>query len=192
MFAKLSRSLIVPARLGLLMWAVFFLEITFIMDFSFLGIFPRTIFGMWGIFCSPVLHGSFWHLTSNTIPLLFLGTTLYFFYERVADKVFFNCYFLTGLMVWVFGRQTIHIGASGLIYGLAFFLMFIGFFQKDFRSIFISAIVLFMYGGLFYGLLPNQPGVSWESHLIGGITGFLMAVIYGGSSRSSGSKRSRF
>lgn len=184
MFEKLSRSVTVPARLGLLMWAIFFIEINFLVDFSFLGIYPRTIFGLWGIFCSPILHGSFLHLTSNTLPLIFLGTTLYFFYERVADQVFFSCYFLTGILVWLLGRPTIHIGASGLIYGLAFFLMFFGIFKKDFRSLFISGIILFMYGGLFYGLMPNQPGVSWESHLIGGIIGFIMALVYGRSPQS--------
>lgn len=179
MFERLSKSFTVPARLVFLMWAVFFIEITWLMDFSFLGIIPRTLYGLWGIFCSPMLHGSFWHLSSNTLPLLFLGTALYFFYDHIADQVFLNCYFLTGFLVWLFGRPTIHIGASGLIYGLAFFLMFFGFFKKDFRSLFISAIVLFMYGGLFYGILPNQPGVSWESHLLGGVVGFIMAIMYG-------------
>ncbi len=179
MFQKLNRSITVPARLALLMWVVFFLEITWLIDMSFLGVFPRTLTGLPGIICSPILHGNLWHLSSNTFPLLFLGTTLYFFYERIADQVFFNCYFLTGALVWLLGRPTIHIGASGVIYGLAFFLMFFGFFRKDLVSLFISAIILVMYGGLFYGLLPMQPGVSWESHLIGGIVGFVTAIRYG-------------
>ncbi len=186
MLDRLSRSIVVPARLVLLMWAVFFIEITWFIDLSFLGIIPRTMVGLPGIVCAPLLHGSFWHLTSNTLPLLFLGTTLYFMYGRLADKVFFYCYFLTGLLVWVFARASIHIGASGLVYGLAFFLIFFGFFRKDFRSLFISCLILFMYGGLFYGLLPVQRGVSWESHLLGAVVGFVLALRFG---RTNSGKR---
>lgn len=176
---RLNKSVVVPARLAVLIWAVFLFEISWYVDLGYLGIIPRTIPGMLGIFFSPILHGNFWHLTSNTLPLLFLGTTLYYFYERIADQVFLYSYFLPGILVWIFARQNIHIGASGLIYGLAFFLMFIGFFRRDFRSLFISAIVVILYGGLFYGLLPTHPGVSWESHLFGGVVGFLLAVRYG-------------
>lgn len=179
MLDSLSRSVVVPARLVILMWAVFFVEITWFIDLSFLGIIPRSLSGIQGILCGPLLHGNFWHLTSNTIPLLFLGTTLYFVHEKKADVVFFYCYFLTSLLVWLFARPSIHIGASGLVYGLAFFLIFYGFFRKDFRSLFISCLVLIMYGGLFYGLLPVQRGVSWESHLLGAFVGFFLALRYG-------------
>lgn len=179
MLNKLSKSLVVPARLMFLMWAVFLFEISWYIDLGYLGIIPRTIPGLLGVAFGPVLHGNFWHLASNTVPLLFLGTTLYYFYGRVAGQVFLSSYFLPGLLVWIFARQNIHIGASGLIYGLAFFLMFIGFFRKDFRSLFISAIVILLYGSLFYGLFPMHPGVSWESHLFGGIVGLLLAIRYG-------------
>lgn len=189
MFEKLSRSVVVPARLVFLMWAIYFFEVSWYIDLSMLGIIPRSLPGLLGVVFSPMLHGTFWHLTSNTFPLLFLGTTLYFFNERIADQVFFYCYFLTGFLVWLFARTSIHIGASGLIYGLAFFLIFYGFFKKDFRSLFISAIVLLMYGSLFYGLLPMQPGVSWESHLLGGIVGFTTALMYG---RRPGRKRTDY
>ena len=179
MLEKLSRSVVVPARLVILMWGVFFIEITWFLDLSYLGIIPRTVGGMPGILCAPLLHGNFWHLTSNTVPLLFLGTALYFVYGKMAEKVFFYSYFLTSLLVWLFARPSIHIGASGLVYGLAFFLIFYGFFRKDFVSLFISCLVLFMYGGLFYGLLPVQRGVSWESHLMGAIVGFFLALRFG-------------
>ncbi len=176
MLDRFSRGIVVPSRVVFFMWAIFFVEITFHMDFSRFGILPRTIVGFLGVFLSPLLHGGVGHLVSNTMPLLFLGTALYMFYDRIADRVFLQCYFLTGLLVWMFGREFIHIGASGLIYGLASFLIFIGFFRHDFRSILISLIVIFLYSGLFYGLLPMQPGVSWESHLLGGIVGFVSAV----------------
>lgn len=176
MLDRLSRGIIVPSRIVFFMWAIFFMEFTFHVDLSRFGILPRTAIGLLGVVTSPLLHGSVAHLISNTMPLLFLGTTLYMFYDRIADWVFLQCYFFTGILVWIFGRTSIHIGASGLIYGLASFLMFIGFFRQDFRSILISLLVIFLYNGLFYGILPMQPGVSWESHLLGGVVGFIAAV----------------
>ncbi|MEO0333194.1 MAG: rhomboid family intramembrane serine protease, partial [Bacteroidota bacterium] len=94
----------------------------------------------------------------------------------VANRVFLQCYFFTGILVWLFARTSIHIGASGLIYGIAFFLIFFGLFQRDFKSLLISIIILIFYGSIFYGVLPTQSYVSWESHLLGGLVGFLNAV----------------
>ncbi len=176
MLERFSRGIVMPSRVIFFMWLIFFLELTFHIDLSRFGVLPRTGIGLIGILVSPLLHGSVGHLVGNTMPLLFLGTTLYMFYDRIANKVFFQCYFLTGILVWLFGRTSIHIGASGLIYGLASFLIFIGFFRHEFRAIVISIVVIFLYSGLFYGLLPIQTGVSWESHLCGGIIGFLAAV----------------
>lgn len=167
----------VPLRLVFLMWGIFFLEGYFDIDLGVFGIWPRRIFGLIGIFASPMLHGSVMHLVSNTVPLLFLGMTLFYFYDRVARQVFFHCYFTTGFLVWVFARPSIHIGASGLIYGLASFLVFFGIFRKDFKSLFISALIIFVYGSMVYGVFPSQPGVSWESHLLGAIVGAVTAMV---------------
>ena len=173
---SISSSIIVPARLVFLMWAVYYLDRLFPGEFGVFGILPRTLRGLIGIVAAPLLHGSVAHLVSNTMPLLILGTVLYMFYDRIASRVFLQCYFLTGLLVWLFGRQFYHIGASGLIYGLASFLMFFGLFRRDFRSLLISIVIVIFYGSIFYGVLPTQPGVSWESHLFGGIVGFFNAV----------------
>ncbi len=173
-----SRSFVVPVRFTLLIWMVFFFEDAFNVSLSFLGIYPRDTFGLVGILFAPLLHGNILHLVSNTFPLLFLSTALFMFYEKIAAKVFFHCYFYTGMLVWLFARPAIHIGASGLIYGLAFFFIFLGMFRKDFKSILLSTVVVLLYGGIFYGLLPNQPNVSWESHLLGGIVGMLSAWYY--------------
>ncbi|MFP4092950.1 MAG: rhomboid family intramembrane serine protease [Cyclobacteriaceae bacterium] len=172
----ISSSIIVPARLVMLMWAVLLFEYTYKIDFALFGIWPRTISGLLGIITAPLLHGSIQHLASNTIPLLFLGTMIYMFYDRIATRVFLQCYFLPGVLVWLFARPAFHIGASGLIYGLASFLIFFGFFRRDFKSLFISIIIVIIYGGLFYGVFPNHQGVSWESHLMGGIVGFVNAL----------------
>ena len=86
-------------------------------------------------------------------------------------------YFLTGLLVWAFGRQSYHIGASGLNYGFLTFLFFMGIFRKDNRSLALSFLVLFLYSGLIAGLFPGDPRISWESHIAGAITGFVFAIL---------------
>lgn len=172
----ISSSIIVPARLVFLIWAVYFIETTFFINLTIYGILPRTIDGLVGIATAPLLHGSVAHLVSNTMPLLILGTMVYMFYDRIANRVFLQCYFVTGALVWLFARPSFHIGASGLIYGLASFLIFFGFFRKDFKSLLISIIIMIFYGSLFYGVLPTQLSVSFESHLMGGIVGFFNAL----------------
>jgi membrane associated rhomboid family serine protease len=138
---------------------------------GFLGIFPRTVNGLLGVFSAPLVHGDWGHIVSNTIPLLFLGTTVYFFYSRIASQVFIQCYFLTNILVWIIGRPFYHIGASGFVYALAFFLIALGIFRRDFKSIFISIVIIFIYGGLVYGLSPTLVGISRESHLMGAVVG---------------------
>lgn len=173
---SISSSIIVPSRLVFLMWAVYYVDRLLPGEFAIYGLLPRTVRGLLGIVTAPLLHGSVAHLVSNTMPLLILGTVLYMFYDRIAGRVFLQCYFLTGLLVWLFGRPFYHIGASGLIYGLASFLMFFGLFRRDFRSLLISIIIVIFYGSIFYGVLPTQAGVSWESHLLGGVVGFFNAI----------------
>jgi membrane associated rhomboid family serine protease len=170
-------SSVVPFRLVFLMWAAFYLELFFGFPLRMFGIIPLTLQGLIGIFTAPLLHGSLNHLVSNTIPLLFLGTVLFFFYERIAGIVFFRSYFWTNILVWIFGRQEAnHIGASGVIYGLAFFLIFFGIFRRDFMSMLISLVVVILYGGVIYGVLPTDPRVSWESHFSGALVGIYTAI----------------
>lgn len=169
-------SSVAPFRLVFIMWAVFSIEFFGQFDFGWLGIRPRTIGGLIGIFTAPMIHGNLAHLLSNTLPLLFLGSTLFFFYGRIGGTVFFRCYVWTNLLVWLFSpRVSYHIGASGLIYGLSSFLIFFGLIRKDFWSLLISIVIFLMYGGIFYGVLPLDPHVSWESHLAGSIIGGITA-----------------
>jgi len=170
------RSLVIPFRMIFIMWAVFFVNAIYTFDLSVFGIIPRQPIGLIGVLAAPLLHGSLTHLVSNTLPLLFLGTTLFFFYPRIAVKVFFQIYIISGFLVWLLARPSIHIGASGLIYGLAAFLISFGIFRKDLKSLIISIIITLIYGGLIYGILPNQPGISWESHLMGGVVGVVIAM----------------
>jgi membrane associated rhomboid family serine protease len=170
-------SSVVPFRLVFLMWAAFYVEFSFGWPLSLFGIVPWTPMGLIGIFTGPMLHGGFNHLVSNTVPLLFLGTVLFFFYEKIGGIVFFRSYFWTNVMVWLFGRHdSNHIGASGVVYGLAFFLIFFGIFRRDFTSMMISIVVIMLYGGVIYGILPTDPRVSWESHFAGALVGIYTAV----------------
>ena len=158
------------------MWLSFSIEFFFGYDFGFLGIKPRSLEGIPGILFAPIIHGSLSHLISNTLPLLFLGTTLFFFYERIGRTVFLRCYFITNVLVWIFSpRLSYHIGASGLIYGLSAFLIVFGLLRKNFVSLLISVVIILFYGGIFYGVLPLDPQISWESHLAGALVGTVTA-----------------
>jgi membrane associated rhomboid family serine protease len=170
--SSIFSSAIIAFRLVFLMWLTFSFELLYNMDLSFLGIKPRSLSGLVGIFTAPMIHGSLAHLLSNTIPLLFLGSVLFFFYQRIGAVVFFRCYFITNMLVWIFSpRISYHIGASGLIYGLASFLIFFGVLRGDLLSLLISITIFVAYGGIFYGVLPSDPSVSWESHLAGAVVG---------------------
>ena len=154
---------------------VFFIEQYYSIDLGVWGIYPRKLIGLVGIMTAPLLHSGISHIVSNTIPVLVLGTTLYFFYDRVAGRVWFNCWILTGVLVWILGREAYHIGASGLIFGLASFLIFFGIFRRDMKSLIISIIVFLIYNTMFYGVLPSHPGISWESHMFGALVGLFTA-----------------
>ncbi len=168
-------SVLRPFRFLMLMWLFFSVSFFFNIDFGFLGILPRSYFGLIGIFTGPLVHGNLNHISSNSVPVLFLGTILYFFYPKIANRIFLQCYFFTNILVWFFGRTFLHIGASGLIYALAFFLISIGFFEGKFRALIISIAVLAVYGSLIYTAFDFNQAVSWESHLFGALVGFTSA-----------------
>jgi membrane associated rhomboid family serine protease len=158
------------------MWLIHAMQVVLDMPmYVYGGLYPRTVFGIKGIFLSPWLHGSWGHLINNSIPLLVLLLMITFFYRKVAVNAILSIYILTGLAVWVFGRPVFHIGASGVVYGLVSFVFWAGIFQKNVKSIVLALIVAVLYSGMFLGVLPNEEGISWESHLIGGIVGIFVA-----------------
>ncbi len=191
--AKAPRSIYqniwIPLRMALIM-VLFFLVNTYLqVDLHFFANTPRTLEGLVGIVFSPLVHISYFHLFSNLFPLLCLGTSVYWFYGEIANKVLLRCYFVPQVLVWMFARPHAHVGASGLVYGLAFFLIFLGFFRKDFQSLIISIVILLFFGGLFYGVLPDQEGISWESHLAGAVAGAMTAFEF--SKKGTKVKRKR-
>ncbi len=143
-----------------------------------LGIYPLDIKGLMGIILSPFIHGSFSHLISNSLPLLVLGTALFYFYREVAFRVFILGLLITGLWVWVFARPSYHIGASGVLYSLAAFLFVSGIIRRHPRLMALSMLVAFLYGGMVWGIFPVREHISWESHLMGMISGALLALFY--------------
>ena len=175
---KFKNSVFFVVSFTLLLWAIKALEWAVALDFGFLGILPRTLSGTMGIITAPLIHGDALHLISNTFPLLLLGVSVFYFYDRIALEVFAWIYFLSGFWVWMAARDAYHIGASGLIYGLVAFLFFSGLFRRDTKSLTISLIVIFLYGGMLQGLFPTDGRISWESHLLGAMAGAFCAFFY--------------
>ncbi len=142
------------------------------------GILPRSIEGVSGILTGPLIHASVQHLLSNSVPLVVLASLIIYFYRSVSAQILLLIYFLTDILVFLCARPAFHIGASGIVYGLFGFLIGIGFFQRNVKSIILAFLVITFYGSLVWGVLPGQPSVSWESHLIGVLTGVMVSYWY--------------
>lgn len=165
-------------------WLMYALSSSGALDFSFstLGILPRETSGLKGILLSPIIHSSLSHILSNTLPLLVLTWMLFYFYNEIAFKTFCYLWILSGLLTWLIGRDSHHIGASGLIFSMAFFLFFSGLFRQHTPLIAVSMIVAFAYGSMIWSIFPIaeviDEQVSWEAHLSGAISGLIIAVIF--------------
>ncbi len=176
---KLLLSLIIPGIFVFLMWLTRITESLFELDLAGLGIYPLTIKGLPGILLSPFIHEDFRHLLNNSLPLLLLSVALFYFYSEIAFRIFSLTYILTGALVWLGGREAWHIGASGLVYGLASFLFFSGIIRKYYRLTALSLLIVFIYGEMVWGLFPGiYKNISWESHMLGFISGIFLALIY--------------
>lgn len=162
----------------LLLWVVFGWEQFTDHSFYTWGIYPRHWQGLRGVLFSIFIHGDINHLLSNTLPMAVLTFFTFYFYPRIGWRTFLFVWLVGGLWTWMLGRSSYHIGASGVIYGLAAFLIFSGWFSKNFRLMAISLLVVFLYGSLFWGLFPLQEEISWEAHASGALAGVIVAVYY--------------
>lgn len=151
-------------------------------DFTRLGVYPMEKRGLFGIFAHPLIHSNFPHLLANTLPLFFLSWCLFYFYRGIAPYIFFIIWVGCGAITYLIGKPGWHIGASGIIYGLAFFLFFSGLLRKYIPLIAISLLVTFLYGGLVWQMIPyfTPANTSWEGHLSGAIMGTLSAFAFVG------------
>jgi membrane associated rhomboid family serine protease len=149
------------------------------------GIYPRHLIGLRGVVFAPFLHGGIGHLMANTVPLITLGWLVML--RRTSDffTVSVITMFVSGVGTWLFGATAFHIGASGLIFGYFGFLLLRGYFERNIPSLLLSIIVFFFYGGLIWGVLPTQPGVSWEGHLFGFLGGVLAARLIAEPSKAN-------
>ncbi len=177
MKSAFKRALGFPVICAVILWIIHSAKVVLHLPLNRLGILPREVDGLKGVIFSPLIHGDWGHLISNTAPLMVMTFVLAAFYSRVAYKSFFLIYIFTGLSVWLMGRDSFHIGASGVVYGLVSFVFWSGVFRRNAKSIVIALVILFMYSGLLIGVLPTKPGISWESHLLGGVMGIIFAYL---------------
>lgn len=171
-------SLLLPGIFVLLFWLVKLTEI--LLDTSFVtgGVLPRSLRGLTGILTSPFIHSGYAHLVSNSVPFFILFFALIYFYRKYSYRIFWQIYLISGLCVWLGGREAWHIGASGVVYGLAAFHFTSGIIRNDLRLLTVSIVVVFLYGGMVWGMFPINPDISWESHLWGAASGVLLALYY--------------
>lgn len=175
---KIKSSFYISLFFVMVMWAVKLIELRMGLDFAIYGVFPRQLKGLWGILFSPFIHGDFYHLFDNSLPLLVLGTMLFYFYRSIAVEISFFMLLISGFWLWIIGRPSYHIGASGFVYALVAFLFFSGVFRRNTSLLTISLLVVFIYGSLIWGVFPIEEHISWEGHLSGGIAGAIMAWVY--------------
>lgn len=185
---KVIHSLVFPLFFLIILWLIKIVEYTLDESFANLGVYPLKIKGLIGIITAPLIHSNFSHLISNSTPILLLSFSLFYFYRKVAYRVFFLIYFISGLWVWVSARPSFHIGASGIVYGLAAFLLLSGILRRNINLMGLSLLIIFLYGSLIWGIFPMEQKISWESHLMGMIAGIVLAIYY----KKEGPQRKRF
>ena len=175
---QLRTSILVTTSFVGLLWWLEVLEYLLQASFHHLGVFPLSPTGLIGIVTGPLIHGSWQHIASNTLPLLLLGTILHYGYPRSRWWTLAIIWLVSGLGVWLFGRESYHYGASGLTHGMFFFLFAIGILRRDKRSVAILMVAFFMYGTMLLTIFPQEPGISYEYHLCGALGGVLSAVLF--------------
>ena len=200
-----ATTLRIPLLMLGLMWFGFLLQNLGIFQNCSGALIPLTPEGLKGVLFSPFLHGSLEHITANSLPIFILLYLLYQFYKPIANTVFLLGWMLTGFLVWLLPpidvftgayNYTCIIGASGIVYMLAFFLFFSGVFRWNMKLLTVSLVVAFYYGSLIWGVLPEElfskltepSKVSWQSHLAGAIIGAFMAFFF----RKQGEKKNKF
>lgn len=172
---------IIPSFMLLLIWFWFYVDNSFHLRLNEHGILPRTFSGLQGVVFSPFLHGDLNHIASNSLPLFILSTALIYFYREVSLKVLVYGILLSGMMTWIIGRESYHIGASSLIYVLVSFIFFKGLRTQYYRLMALSFAVVLLYGGMIWYVFPQpeivgESSISWEGHLAGLLTGFVFAM----------------
>jgi membrane associated rhomboid family serine protease len=176
-FHSILKSVIIVS----LLWVVFLMNDILGLHWNDYGLEPREIKGLFGIFTMPFLHGDLSHLFSNSVPLLVLFFSILYFFDRKAVIILIMTWFMSGVFTWIIGTEGVHIGASGIVYALAFFLVTISILKQEPKLMAYSLIIIFLYGSIVWGFFPQlfpDKHISWEGHLAGAITGIALAFFY--------------
>lgn len=154
------------------------------------GVEPRDLDGLDGVVLAPLLHAGLAHLTANTVPLLVLGFLVLLSGVARWAVVTLVVWVVGGAGTWLTGAErTVHLGASGLIFGWLTYPLLRGVFSRSMRQILLGVVVLILYGGLLLGVLPGTPGVSWQGHLFGAVGGVCAAIWLGRRDRTAADAR---
>jgi len=160
------------------LWLILILDAVLGLGLARFGLRPRHMDGLIGVFTAPLLHSGAEHLFSNSLPLVVSLTTVLYLYPRSAMRVIPVIWIGSGMLAWIIGRESLHFGASGFVYGLLAYVFISGILRLDMRSVAVSVMVWFLYGSMIWGVLPIRPNMSWELHLTGAILGVALAIVY--------------
>ncbi len=175
---RLKLHSILPFILLGIIWLIALVEFISGESLSFLGVLPRQLSGLPGIIFMPFVHGGWNHLLSNSFPLFFLSLAVFYLHRDLGYKSMAIIWISAGALTWIIARSSYHIGASGVIYGLATYLFFSGILSKDYRLWAFSLLISFLYGSLVWGIFPFDPQVSHEGHAAGAISGLGTALLF--------------
>lgn len=159
-----------------LLWGIQILNAVLGLDASPFGVRPRTVAGLAGILFAPLMHASFEHLLQNTLPLVILGTAMLHLYPQASRIVLPAVWLGPGIAVWLLARGGVHLGASGIVYGLIAYVFTAGLIRLDRRALAAALAVAMLYGAAVWGVLPIQRSHSWETHLAAALIGVVLAL----------------
>lgn len=187
------RNAIHPAFIiVMIMLLAYWADFLFVTDFQKYGVLPRSAEGLKGIIFMPWIHAheDYKHILNNSVPTFLLSTLLFYSYKRIAIKIFFLSWIFTGFFLWIFAKNigAYHIGMSGVIYSLAAFLFTSGVLRGYRPLQALSLFIVFIYGSLIWGVFPMSSKISWEGHLMGFISGIILAIYY----RREGPQRPKY
>ena len=174
----LRDSVLIATSFAALIWGLKFFEFVLGVDLYYLGVYPRSQSGLPGVITAPLIHGSWEHVIGNTLPLVLLGSMMIYGYPRSRFWALAGIWLLSGASVWLFARSSYHFGASGLTHGIFFYLFVGGILRRDRRSAALRMVAFYMYGGMILTILPQDPGVSFESHFFGAASGAIFAYAF--------------
>lgn len=174
---RFALQLLAVCSFLLLIWTIKWCEVWFDTRFAAWGLTPRTVHGLWGVLTMPLLHGDFDHLTANSSAFLILGLLLFHFYGGKTPRLLAGMWLGSGALVWLLARPVTHIGLSGVIYAMSAFLFVDGVRQRNRAGSGAAMVTALLFGGSVWGVVPGQPGISWEGHLFGAMCGIVLALI---------------